>query len=211
MNSDDELPSYLPRRKGRSTVLNNATPEDFVWVGEDCTIDPVALTKHLFGPTAVLRELLLAIIKAHPIRDCSEDKRLDEALRALVGGGERRRGPKVRSSSDPVLMEIARQRFLQKFGFGDPNETMRSHVRKALLSQSDRSFPDPEDPNGNPEELDNAVRAMVKRYEKDADTLLSAVSLLQEQDAHRFRLDVAKGITALRELGIIPDEPEDRP
>jgi hypothetical protein len=133
LTADDDIPSHIPRRKGRSRALINASIEDYVWLGEDGELSVARMEQELFGPQAALQLILKPIIQAHSIdRKLSEAARLSAAMRALMGVKTPTRGPKKRPS-DKELLEIIATEFLRDFyNLTEKRRAFKELVRFAL-------------------------------------------------------------------------------
>lgn len=176
--------------------LENISPEDVVWIGDDGELDPEQiLEKHGYDPYTPLELLLLSIIDAHPpgkddIR--SRQTRLDEALKALTSKPGRR-GPGVVDDYDKLL-RIAWRYHEQRFRDGtDPS--LAPIIRECLEATGDDSR--------RPEDGENSnVKRLKAKFYKNKDLLLTRVTSEMDFD----RMDKIRVLTKiadqLQSLGI---------
>jgi hypothetical protein len=123
--ASDEAPPELIEALELNPSLHRAglsnDPDDYVWRGDDLGFDSHEwMGKHL-GPGGPLAPVLLAIIRANPLEGASDRKRLQLAMKALVG--HRSAG---RPAEDwPLLLEIGREFF--------QDHVLKQHRPKAQL------------------------------------------------------------------------------
>jgi hypothetical protein len=188
-------PWVKPRTRGVS-VLKNASIDDYFWFGEDGNLDATALKAKLFSPEAALRQILGAIIDAHPREDrASRDVRLADAIWALTGKSSSKRGPKEASSDEQLLSIVAREYFRDVYRLTPKKRSLAALVRLALRETK-------VDSELNRLEIAPEIRRLQKKFKLSKDELLVAVGEQSEVEAVEHRNLVMKTLEALSALGI---------
>ncbi len=194
----DVPPEWMHDSIGRG--LENLTPHDTVWLGDDGSLDEdEAIRKYGFDRIEPFALLLKAIIAAHSDEDRSEE-RLEVALDMLLGR-KRREGRDPEDDYD-ILLEVA-WRYHQKKFRGVENVAVAPLVRASLIAFG-QSHP-------SPELEQNDIRRIRDKFAKNKDALLTRVTHEPDEERRLTFVTLAQVADGLERLGVPVDRKMIRP
>lgn len=188
-----ELPPHLRGKGKTATLLQNATVEDFAWLGQDGELDVDGLMDELCSPQALLRAVVVSVIKAYPNTPENLDERLKSAMASLTGRS-RARGRSETDRYDDDVRAMAEAYFLGFVGLDTQAPSLNA------LAHSTLSF-GPAYNDRDDEQKGDRRKALRERFAKQRDRLLVRMTA-DESELRETLAKVNRAVDALRELGI---------
>jgi hypothetical protein len=194
---DFSPPSFM---EGDTSNLSGFSAEDFVWIGDDGTLDANELLRQRgWHPEGALEAICAAVIAAHPATDGrSSSDRLESAIAALTGV-PRKRGIGELEDYD-ILCSIAR-RYFRAWIEGEKSPEIAGIIRSVL-----DELP-ADDPRLHRADPDSRIRRLRIKFQKDRDILLARVTMEDDWNSRDTEIEIKRVLKLMNELGIRADEP----
>jgi hypothetical protein len=180
IKDDCPVPEYLRGRKKSVRLPFDA--DDFVWKGDDGTLDPIeVLRQNGFERKSAFRLLTEAIVDANPGEKDGPTRaqRIDRAEALLLG---RRPRPGVDQFDDDEVLRLVAKRYFEQWHEHPDREIEVAPIAKSVLNDFElrrdaKSQPGNEHPRRSREhDTNSAVRRIVRKFKLDRDRLLASVT-----------------------------------
>lgn len=203
----DPPPEWLTEKleregyEGKSPVSDDVS--DFIWIGGSDGMEPVEEVEKQFEKAVALREILLAIIDAHPNAQLPRGRkyavkterevRLEQAIRFLTGEKPVRGAPKP--DYQEALAEIAARYWRAILRIDDP-KTSLSQIVEEVIFTNEREDIDYKTRN-------DRVAPYLKAFKRDKHRLMLEASDGRDRWERVTRPKVEKIVDLMKALGIL--------